>query len=73
MSNHGQVGEALYLKYTSEKLPLKVKNKQFKHGDILSVEYLNKFTGLSSSVPIHIDDNTKGKYECVCEFGIEIW
>ena len=73
MNNHGKVGKALYLKYTSEKLPFRVKDRQFKHGDILSMDYLNKISGVSASVPIHIDDNTKGKYECVCEFGIEIW
>ena len=48
MSNHGQVGKALYLKFTPEKLPFRIKGRQFKHGDILSVEYLNRFTGLSS-------------------------
>lgn len=66
MNNHGQVGEALYLKYSSNKF------KGTKHGDILSVEYLNNCRGVCASVPIHIDDSTEGNYECVCEFGTEI-
>ena len=73
MSNHSQVGKALYLKYTTEKFPIKVDDdREFKHGDILSVEYLNNINGVTSLIPIHIDDNTQGNYECVCEFGTEI-
>jgi hypothetical protein len=71
--NHGQVGEALYIKYTSDKLPFRVKGKTFEHGDVLSVDYLNSLSGMCTSVPIHIDDNTQGNYECVCQFGTEIW
>ena len=73
MNNHGKVGEALYLKFTPQKLSFRIKNKQFKHGDILSTEYLNNLPGMGSLIPIHIDDNTQGNYECVCEFGTEIW
>lgn len=73
MSNHGQVGKTLYMKFTSEKFKSKIKNGEFKHGDILSIEDLNNMPGISSSISIHIDDNTQGNYECVCEFGTEVY
>lgn len=71
MSNHGKVGKALYVKFTPEKLLERMKG-DFKHGDILNIEYLQT-KNVWSSVPIHIDENTQGEYECVCEFGTEIW
>lgn len=73
-SNHGKVGEALYIKFTTDKfnqcflLPQDIKD-----GDIYSLEEVSKkFKGIISSVPIHIDNTTQGEYECVCEFGTEI-
>jgi len=64
--NHGKVGEALYIKLTADKFPYKsVNGKAVVDGDI--------FTNLrNSAVPIHIDNNTQGEYECVCEFGTEV-
>jgi hypothetical protein len=65
MSNHGQVGKALYLKFTVNKFFYKsIDGKEIKDGDILNIE--------NSLIPIHIDNKTQGEYECVCEFGTEI-
>lgn len=64
-NNHGKVGEALYLKFT----PMQFYNltgKMYKHGTILNEE-------INASVPIHIDETTKGNYECICEFGVEVY
>lgn len=65
-SNHGKLGKALYLKFTVDKFPYKkVDGSLVKDGDV----YNNLD---NASVPVHIDDTTKGNYECVCEFGVEI-
>ena len=61
-SNYTKVGEALYLKFTSEKFQ-KISGKSFGIG-IYEIE--------ESSVPIYIVESTQGDYECVCEFGTEI-
>jgi len=66
-SNHGKVGKALYIKYTVDKFPLKiVDGKEVKDGDV--------FPNLPNAIiPVYIDNTTQGEYECVCEFGTEIW
>jgi len=64
--NHGKVGKALYIKYSRNKFPYKsVNGKEVKDGDIFDLD--------NALIPIHIDDTTQGEYECVCEFGTEIY
>lgn len=60
-NNHGKVGEALYLKYSPQKF-FELSNEQYKDGEVIR----------DRTVPIYIDINTQGNYECVCEYGIEI-
>ena len=74
-SNHGKVGKALYIKYTVDKFNEHFSEPQdIKDGDVFTPEELeNKFFRVSSIIPIHIDNTTQGEYECVCEFGTEIW
>ena len=71
-SNHGKVGEALFLKFTVDRLKQMGFDKHFKlhDGQTLSIEELGKIG--TFAVPIHIDNNTRGNYECVCELGTEI-
>ncbi|MFB5758978.1 hypothetical protein [Paenibacillus medicaginis] len=72
-NNHGQVGEALYLKFTSEKMQERCPNYKFENGQFLNAEELNKMPGVIAGVGVQIDDDTQGEYECVCEYGTEIW
>jgi hypothetical protein len=75
-SNHGQVGVALYIKFTAMKF-LSITSKAraedvydgqvFYPEDKILIEY-----GISSSVPIYIDNNTQGDYEVVCDHGVEV-
>lgn len=69
-NNHGKVGEALYLKFTPEKFK-ELSGGEHKHGEILSSEQSWKLYG-ATGIPVHIDKDTKGNYECVCEFGTEV-
>jgi len=64
--NHGKVGKALYLKFTVDKFFYKsVNGEEVTDGDI--------YNNLpNAAVPIHIDNNTQGEYECICEFGTEV-
>jgi hypothetical protein len=71
-NNHGKVGEALYLKYTLENFNKSFKNNvNYEDKTELSINELSKY-GLWSAVPVLIDKNTQGNYECVCEFGVEV-
>lgn len=70
-NNHGEVGEALYVKMTKEKFEKMLgKSTPFENNQILTEEILDQY-GISS-IPVHLDENTQGEYECVCEFGVEI-
>lgn len=70
--NHGQVGEALKLKmkldmfhqYTGSNILIADKTE-------MSLEELYSH-GLYSSIPLIIDQNTKGDYEVICEHGVEV-
>jgi hypothetical protein len=61
--NHGKVGEALYLKFTPEVF-YKLSKEKHENGEI--------FDHQNASVPVHIDKDTQGDWECVCENGVEI-
>jgi hypothetical protein len=61
-SNYGQVGKALYFRFTSDKFK-KLSGKVLELG-VYEIE--------ENSVPIHIVESTQSDYECVCEFGTEI-
>lgn len=67
-SNHGQIGRALYLRFTPEKFKeifkYYVNNEDINIGDTIEIE--------ECSIPIYIVDSILGDYECVCEFGIEV-
>jgi len=70
--NHGKVGEVLHIKMTLEKLnSLIERNIDIPDKTKLSIEELNKLN-VSAGVPLIIDENTKGNYEAVCEYGTEV-
>ncbi|WP_029191688.1 hypothetical protein [Paenibacillus elgii] len=71
MNNHGQVGEALYVKYSSNQW-FKETGDKYPHGYVITPEEFGEKYGVSV-VSIHIDDTTQGRYECVCEFGVEVY
>ncbi|MCR8994721.1 hypothetical protein [Brevibacillus laterosporus] len=72
-SNHGKVGYPLYVKFTVDAfISLSKANPEDVYdGKVFSAEEMMKKYHCSS-VPVHIDNTTKGDYEVVCEFGTEI-
>ncbi|MET3505477.1 hypothetical protein [Halalkalibacter oceani] len=76
MNNHGKVGEAVLLKFTSAKINEmcgKSESIKFPNKTTLSPEELSQFfSGLSSALPVLIDEDTKGDYEVVCKHGVEV-
>lgn len=76
--NHGKVGECLYIRFTVDKFKEQAGNRivseigEVQDGDVYDIDYLNNLGGISTSVPIHIDNDTQGNYEAVCEFGVEV-
>lgn len=73
-SNHGLVGKALYLKFSIAYCKSMGLDRYFelKDGMLLTPKEL-QIAGACSSVDVHVDESTKGKYECVCEFGTEVY
>jgi len=66
----GKLGECIYLRFT----PNYVKKTTGKDAEIkfyLADDFDKKFGGMSS-VPIEVAEDVEGKYEAVCEYGIEI-
>lgn len=70
MSNHGKVGNVLYVKYSPQKF-FELSGDLYEDGYVISVEEFNSKYG-AASCPIHIDSNTQGNYEVVCEYGVEL-
>ena len=65
-NNHGQEGQALYLRFTPEK----IRELYTYYEDVVEVGDTIELE--ECSIPIYIVDSILGDYECVCENGTEV-
>lgn len=71
--NHGKVGEALYVKMTLDAFNTKAgADINVPNLTQLEPEQIAQYR-VTTTVPIVIDESTKGNYEVVCEHGVEIY
>lgn len=67
-----QLGELLYIKYTPKQF-FELSGEMLPHGYKIGVPKLEEQYGILTSVPVLIDKNTRGNYECVHKNGVKYY